>query len=50
MFFAGAPPGLVMLFTAAQAQSRMKAMRASAARSTNGWPLTSTAARSIVPR
>jgi len=30
-------------------QSRMKAMRASAARSTNGWPLTSTAARWIVP-
>jgi hypothetical protein len=27
----------------------MKAMRASAARSTNGWPLTSTAARRIVP-
>jgi hypothetical protein len=33
----------------AMVQSRMKAMRASAARSTNGSPLTSTAARWIVP-
>jgi hypothetical protein len=32
----------------AMVQSRMKAMRASAARSTNGSPLTSTAARWMV--
>jgi hypothetical protein len=33
----------------AMVQSRMKAMRASAARSTKGSPLTSTAARWMVP-
>ena len=34
---------------AVASQSRANAMRASAARSTNGWPLTSTTALSMVP-
>jgi hypothetical protein len=41
-------PGVIPLLHP-RIQSRMKAMRASAARSTNGCPLTSTAARWIVP-
>jgi hypothetical protein len=45
----GARTSLIARRMLAVVQSRMKAMRASAARSTNGSPLTSTAAWWIVP-